>query len=208
MPGDDAMTGEWKRTEDREEADGRGPDSRASADRAATAAQDSDGDETGLRDVAALEAELGQARSELAESRERVLRVAAESENVRRRAEQDVSQARKFALERFALELLPVRDSLERAQAVDRDAASPATEALFAGVDLTLQLMDSVLEKFAIVMINPVGGRFNPDQHQAMTVVESDTVPPNHVVQVVQKGFLLNDRLLRPALVVVAKAKS
>ncbi len=205
MPGDDAMTGDWKRAEDCAADEERARDP---AHKAATAEQDPNEGEIDERDPAKLEAELGQVRLELAGSRERVLRVAAESENVRRRAEQDVIQARKFALERFALELLPVRDSLERAQAVDRDAVSPATEALFAGVDLTLQLMDSTLEKFGIVVVNPVGERFNPDQHQAMTVVESDTVPANHVVQVVQKGFLLNDRLLRPALVVVAKAKS
>ncbi len=203
MPGDDAMTGEWKQAEDRSGEDEREHNPHASGHKAAPAEKDLS--EGGLDEQGA---ELVQARSELAESRERLLRVAAESENVRRRAEQDVIQARKFALERFALELLPVRDSLERAQAVDRDAVSPATEALFAGVDLTLQLMDSVLEKFAIVAVNPVGQRFNPDQHQAMTVVESDSVPANHVVEVVQKGFLLNERLLRPALVVVAKAKS
>lgn len=157
---------------------------------------------------AALEQELEKALAEAASARDRLMRIAAESENTRRRAEQDVAQARKFALERFAMELLPVRDSLERAQAVERSGAQAATEALFAGVDLTLQLMDSALEKFAITAVNPVGERFNPDQHQAMTMAESETVAPNHVVEVVQKGFLINDRLLRPALVVVAKAKS
>ncbi len=160
-------------------------------------------------DAAALAAELERARAELAENRERLLRVAAEAENTKRRAEQDAANARKFALERFATELLPVRDSLERARAADRGAAGDAAlEALFAGVDLTLQLMDSVLEKFAITVIDPTGARFNPDQHQAMSMVESEDVPAHHVVEVVQKGFLLNDRLLRPALVVVAKAKS
>ncbi len=158
-------------------------------------------------DPATLAAELERARAEIAENRERLLRVAAEAENTRRRAEQDAATARKFALERFATELLPVRDSLERARAVDRDTAGQALEALFAGVDLTLQLMDSVLEKFAITVIDPAGARFNPDQHQAMSMVESEDVPANHVVEVVQKGFLLNDRLLRPALVVVAKSK-
>lgn len=158
--------------------------------------------------ASAVDSELERVKSELAESRERLLRVAAEADNTRRRADQDMAQARKFALERFALELLPVRDSLERASVVDRKAASGAAEALFAGVDLTLQLMDSALEKFAITMIDPVGARFNPEQHQAMTMVESVDIAPNHVVEVVQKGFLLNDRLLRPALVVVAKART
>ena len=159
-------------------------------------------------DPAALASELERVRAELAESRERLLRMAADAENTRRRAEQDVAAARKFALERFAGELLPVRDSLERARAVDRSVAAAATEALFTGVDLTLQLMDSVLEKFSIRMVDPTGERFNPDQHQAMSMVETGDVPANHVVEVVQKGFLLNDRLLRPALVVVAKAKA
>ena len=155
-----------------------------------------------------LQAELEKVRTELADARERLLRVAAEAENSRRRAEQDAAAARKFALERFAGELLPVRDSLDRARLVDRAAAAADPQALFTGVELTLQLMDSVLEKFAITMIDPAGARFNPEQHQAMAMVESAEVSPNHVVEVVQKGFLLNDRLLRPALVVVAKAKS
>ncbi len=159
-------------------------------------------------DAAVLASELEEVRAELADSRERLLRVAAEAENARRRAEQDVAAARKFALERFAGELLPVRDSLERARAVDRSVAAAATEALFTGVDLTLQLMDSVFEKFSITVVDPAGERFNPDQHQAMSMVESADVPANHVVEVVQKGFLLNDRLLRPALVVVAKPKA
>ena len=158
-------------------------------------------------DPVALAAELEKTRAELAELRERLLRVAADAENTKRRAEQDAVAARKFALERFAVELLPVRDSLERARAVDRSVAGQAVEALFAGVDLTLQLMDSAFEKFSITAVDPAGARFNPDQHQAMSMVESAKVPANHVVEVVQKGFLLNDRLLRPALVVVAKPK-
>lgn len=154
---------------------------------------------------AGLEAELTKVQSELADIRERMLRVAADAENSRRRAEQDVQQARKFALERFALELLPVRDNLERALRAERGEDPERVEALFAGVDLTLKLMDSVFEKFAITVVDPVGMRFDPERHQAMTMVENAEVPANHVVEVVQKGFLLNDRLLRPALVMVAK---
>ncbi len=153
----------------------------------------------------ALMAEVEKLRADLAENRERMLRAVAESDNVRRRAEQDAAQAKKFALERFAAELLPVRDSLERAGAIDRDAQG--IDAFVAGVDLTLKLMDSVLEKFSVTVVDPVGQRFNPEQQQAMTMIESDTVPANHVVEVVQKGFLLHDRLLRPALVVVAKGR-
>ncbi len=154
----------------------------------------------------ALMAEVEKLRGELAENRERMLRAVAESENVRRRAEQDAAQARKFAVERFVTELLPVRDSLERARTVDREA--PDIDAFLAGVDLTLKLMDSVLEKFSVSVVNPAGEKFNPEQHQAMTMIESDSVPANHVVEVVQKGFLLHDRLLRPALVVIAKGRS
>lgn len=167
-------------------------------------------DEASLADDVGLDlsVELEAARAEAAEYRERALRAAADAENARRRAEQDIANARKFALERFASEMLPVRDSLERARAVEQGTASPVTEAFLAGVDLTLKLMDSVLEKFSVTVVDPTGLRFNPDQHQAMTLVESDVVPPNHVVEVVQKGFLLHDRLLRPALVVVAKAKT
>ncbi|WP_298135332.1 nucleotide exchange factor GrpE [Acidiferrobacter sp.] len=173
-----------------------------------TQAPGREGPQAAAGDPAVLAAELEKARAELAESRERLLRVAADAENSRRRAEQDAATARKFALERFATELLPVRDSLDRARAVDRSTASAATEALFAGVDLTLQLLDAAFEKFAITVIDPAGARFNPDHHQALSMVESQDVPANHIVEVVQKGFLLNDRLLRPALVVVAKPKS
>ncbi|MHB1565440.1 MAG: nucleotide exchange factor GrpE [Acidiferrobacter sp.] len=175
-------------------------------------AQEADGDESDQTrvdeaDPAVLRATIARLQAETAECRDRMLRTVAEGENVRRRAEQDAANARKYAIERFVTELLPVHDSLERARTIDqRDAG--VTEAFIAGLDLTLQLMDSALEKFSVAAVNPLGERFNPDRQQAMTMVESDTVPSGHVVEVVQKGFLLHDRLLRPALVVVAKARS
>ncbi len=125
----------------------------------------------------------------------------AETENVRRRAQQDIDTARKFAVESFSSELLPVKDALEMALAVE----NASVESLKSGVELTLKQLNNVFEKFSIREINPVGAKFDPHLHQAMAMVESDA-EPNTVVNVMQKGYLLNERVLRPALVSVAKA--
>lgn len=154
-----------------------------------------------------LRAELEAARAQAAENLDKFLRARAETENVRRRAEADVASAHKFAIERFALEMLAVKDSLERAKAVDLQAAGGALEKMLEGIDLTLRLMDSIFQKFALVEINPARGeKFDPERHQAMSMQESTEVPPQHVVSTLQRGYLLNGRLLRPALVLVAKA--
>jgi len=129
------------------------------------------------------------------------LRAKAETDNVRKRAQTDIANAHKYALESFAAALLPVRDSLEAALTVDQTTS----EALQQGVELTLKQLDSAFQKFGIQEVNPVGDKFDPHKHQAMTTVESDKAP-NTVVHVLQKGYLLNDRVLRPALVTVAKA--
>lgn len=126
----------------------------------------------------------------------------AETENVRRRAAEDAEKARKFAVENFSSELLAVKDALEMALATEN--ASP--EALKSGVELTLKQLSNVFEKFKIQEVNPMGQKFDPHQHQAMAMVEADA-EPNTVVLVMQKGYLLNERVLRPALVSVAKAK-
>ncbi|MFQ5995513.1 MAG: nucleotide exchange factor GrpE [Acidiferrobacterales bacterium] len=153
-----------------------------------------------------LRTELEAAHARSAEERDKFLRAKAEAENVRRRAEVDVANARKFGVERFAAELLAVRDSLELARTVDiRQENETALEKMHEGLDLTLRLMDKVFEKFALTVIDPQNKKFDPERHQAMSIVESDKVAPGHVVQVVQKGYLLHDRLLRPAMVVVAK---
>ena len=158
-------------------------------------------------DLGALQAELADARAEAAEAKDKFLRAKAETENVRRRAEADVANAHKYGIERFALEMLAVRDSLELAKGVDRGQTGIVDKVL-EGVELTLKLMDSGLEKFGLTIVDPAGQKFDPALHQAMTMQETDAVEPNHVVQVMQKGCLLNGRLLRPALVVVAKAKA
>jgi len=156
-----------------------------------------------------LAAQLEVARAEAAKNRENFLLASAEAENIRKRAENEIAQARKFAIERFAQELLSVRDSLELASTTeinseDADAVSKMRE----GLELTLKQLDTVFEKFDISVVHPKGEKFNPDHHQAMAMVESTDVQPNHVVDVMQKGYLLKDRLLRPAMVVVAKAAS
>jgi len=127
----------------------------------------------------------------------------AETENVRRRSAEEIEKARKFAIEAFARELLPVKDALEMALAVD----NATVENLRQGVELTLKQLAAVFEKFHIREIAPEGEKFDPNFHQAIATVESEA-EPNTVAQVMQKGYQLHERLLRPALVSVAKAKS
>lgn len=131
------------------------------------------------------------------------LRAKAETENVRRRAQEDIAKAAKFAVERFAGELLAVKDSLEAALAVE----APSVESMKSGTELTLKQLVSAFEKSGLTEINPVGEKFDPHRHQAISMIEADQ-EPNTVATVLQKGYLLADRVLRPALVMVAKAKA
>jgi molecular chaperone GrpE len=131
------------------------------------------------------------------------LRAKAEADNIRKRAQVEVANAHKFALENFATELLPVKDSLEAALV----AETPSVDSLRNGVELTLKQLKSVFDKFNLTEINPVAQKFDPHRHQAISAVESDA-EPNTVLQVLQKGYLLHDRVVRPALVTVAKAKT
>jgi molecular chaperone GrpE len=154
-----------------------------------------------------LRAELEQARTEAGENLDRFLRAKAEAENIRRRAEADVTAAHKYALDRFAAEIISVRDSLDLARMVELPKdTSPTVQKMHEGLDLTLKLMDSVFQKFGVTLLDPKGQKFDPERHQAISMVDSVEVPPNHVVNVVQRGYLLNDRLLRPAMVVVSRA--
>lgn len=162
------------------------------------------GDLAAAEDHAALSALLEDARGKADEHWDQCLRLQAELDNLRKRAERDVASAHKFALERFATELLPVRDSLEMGLAAfAAEGADP--EKLREGVELTLQMLTSAMGKFEIREVNPQDERFDPDFHQAMSIQERDDVEPNTVVTVVQKGYLLNERLLRPAMVIVSK---
>ncbi|WP_048307491.1 nucleotide exchange factor GrpE [Halomonas sp. PR-M31] len=150
--------------------------------------------------LAARVEELEQA---LGEAKDQALRAAAESQNVRRRAEQDVEKARKFALEKFVKELLPVVDSLEKAFDAMGDGASDAHRE---GVSMTLKLQLDVLAKFGVEPVDPQGEPFDPQYHEAMTMVPNGDLDPNTVMDVIQKGYVLNGRLVRPAMVVVSKS--
>ncbi len=154
--------------------------------------------------VASIEDELAGARREARQNLERALRAHAELDNVRKRLERDLQNAHKFALERFVSELLPVKDSLELGLAAAADRGADAT-AVVEGVELTLRMLEQAMEKFGVSIVDPVGEPFDPEFHQAMTMRESDTAGPGTVLEVVQKGCLLNERLVRPAMVIVAK---
>lgn len=149
---------------------------------------------------------LEDARAKADESWEQVLRLQAELENSQRRAKRDIENAHKFGLEKFAQELLPVKDSLEMGLAAAEGSDHEVADKLREGTELTLKMLGSALEKFGIKEVNPIGEPFNPEWHQAMTMQESSDHEPNCVMAVMQKGYLLNDRLLRPAMVVVSKA--
>jgi len=148
------------------------------------------------------EERIAELEAQLAEQQAAVLYTKAEGENIRRRAMEDIDKARKFALEKFAGELLAVMDSMSAALNIE----NATVENYKNGVELTAKQLLSVFEKFNIVEINPEGEKFDPNKHQAISAIESDA-EPNTVVQVLQKGYTLNDRVLRPALVMVAKAK-
>lgn len=155
--------------------------------------------------IAELEEQLETSIQKAAEERERALRTAAEMENLRRRTELDVEKAHKFALEKFAAELLPVLDNLERAIELadkENDALKPMVE----GVELTLKSMQSGVAKFGLVALDPTNQPFDPNAHQAMSMVPSADVAPNTVIAVMQKGYELNGRVIRPAMVMVSKA--
>ena len=151
-----------------------------------------------------LENELAEARRAAQDNLDRALRAQAELENVRRRLERDLERAHKFALERFVSELLPVKDSLELG--LDAAGAKTATTTSIAeGVVLTLRMFEQVFEKFGITTVDPAGEAFDPAFHQAMTMQECETADSGTVLTVVQKGYVLNERLVRPAMVIVAK---
>jgi len=149
-----------------------------------------------------LEEQLQAAEQVAAEHHDAWLRAKAETENMRRRAAEEADKARKFAVEGFASELLAVKDSLEAALA----DASASTEKLREGVELTLKQLSTAFGKYQLYDVDPIGDKFDPHLHQAIQVVESDQ-PANTVVTVLQKGYRLHERTLRPALVLVAKGK-
>ncbi|MCE9994507.1 nucleotide exchange factor GrpE [Enterobacter asburiae] len=154
--------------------------------------------------IANLEAQLSEAQNR---EREGVLRIKAEMENLRRRTELDIEKAHKFALEKFVNELLPVIDSLDRALEV-ADKANPDNAAMIEGIELTLKSMLDVVRKFGVEVIADTNVPLDPNVHQAIAMVESDDVEAGKVLGVMQKGYILNGRTIRAAMVTVAKAKA
>lgn len=161
------------------------------------------GEEGALTELASLREQLAEAQTAAVQGREQVLRAAAELDNIRKRAARDVEQAQRYALERFAQELLGVADSLELAVA---NAGTADAASLAAGQEATLRLLNSAFGKFSIRPIDPSGAPFDPERHEAMAMQPSSTAEPGSVLQVVQRGYELNGRLLRPARVIVARA--
>jgi len=156
----------------------------------------------GAAELPGLEEQLRLAERKAQEHLDSWLRAKAETENLRKRAQADIASAHKYAVDNLAEALLPVKDSLEAALAVE----NVTLESLKSGVELTLKQLNAVFDKVKLSEINPVGEKFDPHRHQAMTMVEAPG-EPNQVVNVMQKGYLLHDRVLRPALVTVSRAK-
>ncbi len=154
-----------------------------------------------------LSARVAELEEQLAAAKDQVLRANAEVQNVRRRAEQDVEKAHKYALEKFSGDLLAVVDSLERALELS-DPTDESIKPMREGIDLTLKMFHDTFKRYQLEQLDPHGEPFNPEHHQAMAMEESPSVEPNSVLKVFQKGYLLNGRLLRPAMVVVSKAPS
>ncbi|WP_120511534.1 nucleotide exchange factor GrpE [Photobacterium salinisoli] len=177
----------------------------AEAEAAADSAEELTLDELALSRIEELEAALAVSEAKVKEQQDSVLRARADMENMRRRTEQEIDKARKFALEKFAGELLPVIDNMERALEL-ADKTDEALKPMLEGVELTLKTMTDTVEKFGLKAINPMGEAFNPEFHQAMSMQESADHAPNTVMMVLQKGYELNGRVVRPAMVMVAKA--
>ncbi|WP_339900202.1 nucleotide exchange factor GrpE [uncultured Gilvimarinus sp.] len=173
-------------------------------DQADTEAQGAPETEQAPNDVEALSAQVETLANALASAKEQTLRAQAEAQNSRRRAEQDIEKAHKFGQEKLVTDLLPVVDNLERAlSSIDREAE--ANKPIIEGIELTLKSFLDSLARHQVVSLNPAGEPFDPQLHQAMTMVDNPDVEPNTVIDVFQKGYTLHGRLVRPAMVVVAK---
>ncbi len=147
---------------------------------------------------------LEDARAKADEHWQALLRAKAEIDNLRKRSRRDVENAHKFGLEKFVAEVLPVLDSMELGLSASSEEGVDG-EKVREGLELTLRMLQTAVDRFGVTEVNPEGERFDPERHQAMTMQETDAVEPGTVVSVIQKGYLLNERLVRPALVIVAK---
>ncbi|WWP01843.1 MAG: nucleotide exchange factor GrpE [Candidatus Dasytiphilus stammeri] len=154
--------------------------------------------------IAKLEMQLSEIKKI---ERENLLRLQAELENLRRRTCLDIEKAHKFALEKFVSELLPVIDNLERALEI-ADQSKTELDVMIEGIKLTLKILLDAMSKFGVEVVNKIHVPFNPDLHQAMSIQETQEIAPNYIIAVMQRGYTLNGRLLRPAMVIVSKVKS
>ena len=177
----------------------------AEVEAAEKAAEQVEGEEISPEaEIALLYSELEAAKQTINDQKDSVVRAAADVENMRRRAAQDVEKAHKFALEKFANELLPVIDNLERAIEFS-DKENEQLKPVLEGIEMTVKSFNDAVSKFGVEIVNPQGEQFNPEFHQAMSIQPSNDVAPNTVLAVMQKGYTLNGRLLRPAMVMVSK---
>ncbi|WP_194441583.1 nucleotide exchange factor GrpE [Pseudoalteromonas simplex] len=177
----------------------------AEVEAAEKATEQVDGEEMSPEaEIALLHSELEAAKQTINDQKDSVVRAAADVENMRRRAAQDVEKAHKFALEKFANELLPVIDNLERAIEFS-DKENEQLKPVLEGIEMTVKSFNDAVSKFGVEIVNPQGEQFNPEFHQAMSIQPSNDVAPNTVLAVMQKGYTLNGRLLRPAMVMVSK---
>ncbi|MCK4865296.1 MAG: nucleotide exchange factor GrpE [Gammaproteobacteria bacterium] len=163
--------------------------------------------ETSESEEVTLETQLAEAQAKADDNWDQLVRTRAEMENIRRRSERELANAHKYALEKFAQELLPVIDSMEMGVAAAMDENTDVSK-LREGTEMTLKMFETAIEKFGIKSVHPHGEAFNPDHHQAMTMIDSAEHEPNMIINVMQKGYLLNERLVRPAMVVVSSANS
>ena len=187
---------------ERPEQDLEGSDVSEIEEASAGSAEDNGSPGAAAQNDEPTDAALAAAEAKAAENWDRYLRAAAEIENVRKRSARDVEHAHRFALERFSTELLAVRDALELGL---ESSDSADVDSLLEGSQATLKQLATVMERFGIEVVDPAGEPFDPERHEAISVQPSDDMEPGSVVTVVQKGYLLNDRLLRPALVIVAE---
>ena len=187
-----------------DETEGAAAEQGGTEQAAADAVEQTAEQQAGAEDAQNWQAEAERLAEEVATLKDQMVRAQAEAQNVRRRAEQDVEKAHKFALEKFVKELLPVIDSLEKAIEAEQASGNESTP-LREGVEMTLSMFLSGVQKFGVEQVDPVGKPFDPALHEAMTMVEAPDAEPNTVVAAMQKGYTLSGRLVRPAMVVVAK---
>ncbi|MCG8533760.1 MAG: nucleotide exchange factor GrpE [Pseudomonadales bacterium] len=208
MANEEAMRPESEQNPGQQAEQGQAPEQESTVDASETPVNEGDADNQEAPSVELLLAQVAELQEKVDGQADSVVRAQAEMQNVRRRAERDVENAHKFALDKFSNDLLPVIDSLERALEAADNIENEAVKAMKDGVELTLKMFVETLKKHGVEQVDPMGEPFNPEFHQAMSMVPNPEMEPNSVMAVMQKGYLLKGRLVRPAMVVVSQAAS